>query len=218
MARTPSTPFARFESAVLALYAPPIRREKTAAKLRQVLGEFAALCPTARDITPGAIAGWIAAHPERSAISSFSLLRSFASACRAGVSLGLLARDPFAFRRPSRWWPDGDLEPPERVRHLSAEQARLVIDRADREALAGTWEALRLATLIRLYLFTGCRKCEALGMRVADVDLPGRSIEIRPNARRALKTRASRRRLPSLSVDAKSPRNTRGLDCSDTTR
>lgn len=191
-----AVPFENFTRSVLALYTPPIRRKRTAEKLSQALREFAPLCPTTADITPAAVAAWMARPRARSAISSFSLLRSFASCCRAGSTLGILPADPFAFRPPARWWPDGALDPPERRRHLSAAQARQLLDRADLEASAGEWRAVRLATLVRLYLCTGLRASEALGLRVEDLDRTAGTIEVRPNARRALKTRASRRRVP----------------------
>lgn len=99
-------PFEDFTRSVLALYTPPIRRKRTAEKLSQALREFAPLCPTTADITPAAVAAWMAQPRARSAISSFSLLRSFAGACRAGSTLGILPADPFRFRPPARWWPD----------------------------------------------------------------------------------------------------------------
>lgn len=198
-----AVPFADFTAQVLSLYAPPIRRPRTVEKLDQALREFAPFCPTTADITPTAVAGWIAAHAgSRSPIASFSLLRAFASATRAGITLGLIdsAADPFRFRPPARWWPDGDLEPPERTRHLSAVQARALLDRAERElidaAAPDRWEAMRLATLVRLVLSTGLRRSEALGLRVEDVDLAGGMLVVRPNGRRHLKPGASRRRVP----------------------
>ena len=74
-----------------------------------------------------------------------------------------------------------------------------------------------MACLIPIYAFTGCRRNEALGLRVEDVDLVGRVISIRPNARRPLKTKASVRRLPMASrlieeVEAWMPARVRGHD------
>jgi integrase len=187
--------YADFTRRILALYSPPMRRKATRDKMRLALSEFAQICPDTRSIGPEAIAAWIAAHPERSPIASFSLLRSFASACRAGKELGILRSDPFAFRPPARWWPEGSLEPPERPRHHPPGELARVLEQSATEAASGSWEALRLDTLIRLYVFTGMRRSEALGLLAADVDLEGEALEIRPNGRRQLKTRASRRRL-----------------------
>lgn len=197
-----SCTFAQFTAQVLPLYSPPIRRKRTREKLAQALREFAPFCPTTEAIAAGAVAAWMAAHAGRSPIASFSVLRSFAAAVRSGRDeLGIVPHDPFRGRPPRRWWPDGDLDPPDRVRHLTVEQARRLLDQVDREALETSdrpdrWHALRLATLIRLYLFTGLRRSEALGLRVEDLDLAVGVIEVRPNRRRPLKTRASRRRVP----------------------
>jgi integrase len=191
-----ATPYHVFASSVLALYRPPIRRPATAKKLHQVLGEFAQLCPTTADITPPAIAAWIGAHPGRSPLTAFSLLRAFRTAVRAGMAMGLLPTDPFGFRPPRRWWPDGTLLAPERPRHRSADEIRRVLARADAEAACGPWTARRLRAVVYAATYTGARRNEILGLQVADVDLMSGLIEIRPNARRPLKTAASRARLP----------------------
>ena len=114
----------------------------------------------------------------------------------SGVKLGMLARDPFAVRRPSDWSTAGSLEPEDRPRHLSLDQARVLDRQAMREAQAGSWTAWRTWVLIRICLCTGMRASEALALRWADVDLNLRFVSIRPHARRPLKTRASRRRVP----------------------
>lgn len=198
-----SVSFPEFCRSVLPLYSPPVRRKRTREKLLQALAEFGPHCPTTREIHAGSIAAWMADwHGRRSPIASFSVLRAFAAAVRTGhAELGIVPLDPFRGRPPRRWWPDGDLDPPERTRHLTAAQARRLLDRADREwadAAGGgpRWRAHRLATLVRLYLYTGLRASEGLGLRVEDVGLAAGAIEVRPNGRRHLKTRAARRRVP----------------------
>jgi integrase len=45
---------------------------------------------------------------------------------------------------------------------------------------------------------TGCRLAEIVGLRLEDIDLENDLIHIRPNAARRLKTRSSKRTLPSV--------------------
>jgi integrase len=185
--------FADFAADTLKQYRPPIRRKATRQKLEQVLREFGQLCRTTADLTPSAIADWIVRYNGRSAITSFSLLRAFAAACRLGHAAGWLDRDPFAGRPPARWWSDGELDPPERKRHLSIDEVRRLLEVADHEAAGGSWSQIRLATLVRLLIFTGVRASEALALRTEDYDTAERCIHVRPNGRRLLKTKASRR-------------------------
>lgn len=205
-------PFEEFTRRVLPLYSPPIRRRRTREKMVQALNEFAPLCPDTSAINVEAVAAWIAGRPDRSAIASWSLLRSFAAAVRTGheeltVRLDggavapLVPFNLFQGRPPCRWWPEGELEVPEKVRHLSADEARRLLEHADRRVressgLPDRWLALRLSTLIRICLFTGMRRSEALGLKRADLDLVAGAIEVRPNERRHLKPGAGRRRAP----------------------
>src|SRR4051812_4782777 len=108
-----SASFESFAAAVHALYRPPIRRAATARKMAQALAEFGPVCPTTADITPLAIAVWLNLHPGRAPLTAFTLLRTFRSAVRAGIALGLVERDPFAFRGPRAWFPAGALEAPD---------------------------------------------------------------------------------------------------------
>lgn len=192
---TSSLPYADFSRQIRALSAPPIRRPATAEKLRQVLAEFGEICLTTADVTPVAIATWLGSRPGRASLTSFSLLRSFATATRAATKLGLLERDPFAFRPPSQWFQTGALDAPERSRHHSAAQIVAVLQRASQDAIGGGWVAVRDEALVCFCCFLGLRAREALGLLVRDVDLANRLVHVRPNAWRPLKTRASRRLL-----------------------
>jgi integrase len=195
--------YAIFADAVRALYRPPIRRKSTFAKVDQVLREFAPLCATTEAIGVLSIASWIALHAPRAPLTRLSLLRAFRSACRAGVALGLLEADPFAFRGPRQWFAAGALAPPERKRHHAASDIGRVLALADRECeLAAElshpveWRARRLRALAYLAAYTGARRNELLGARVADVDPRSRLLWLRPNAARPLKTASSAAPLP----------------------
>ena len=200
---TQTTAFSDFAAAVLNLYRPPIRRISTFRKMEQALEEFAILCPSTADIGPCAIAAWIAAHPSRAPLTGFTLLRTFRSACRAGIALGMLALGPFGFRGPRAWWPAGALASPLRDRWHPAGEISGALALADLEALqppssapGACWRARRLRAVFYTAAFTGARAREVLGLRTDDIDLPGGIIHVRPNARRPLKTAASRAALP----------------------
>jgi integrase len=186
--------WSQFTEDVLALYLPPIRRLATYRKMRQVLGEFSAFCPTTADLTPAAIAGWLQAHPERRPETTLALLRTLRAACTYGVLVSALDANPFNWRKPTAWvdWDVPELDPPV---HTSEEMAR-VLALADQEASGGAWKALRLRAVVYTLAYTGARKREVLGLAVADVDLVGGCIAIRTNRRRGLKTRSSRANLP----------------------
>ena len=197
------TPYQTFRAQVLSLYRPPIRRAATWRKMKQVLGEFAAHCPTTDDITPAAIAAWMCSRPARTPPTAFTLLRTFRSGCRAGLALGLLRGDPFAFRAPRAWFAAGALEPPERRRHHPAADIARALALADREVELGRelswareWRCRRLRALAYLAAYTGARRNELLGLRVEDVDLGRRLIHLAPNEARPLKTAGSRAPVP----------------------
>jgi len=189
-----SCDWACFVRDVLALYAAPIRRPATMRKMRQVLGEFGELCQGPTELTPLAIAQWIASHPARRPETVCTLLRSLRAACAYGESRGLFPANPFRFRSPSAWvdWDVEELPPPVH----SAEEIARVLARADEEALAGDWRAARLRAVIYAFAFTGARKKELLGLTVTDVDLVAGTIAIACNGRRSLKTRASAAHIP----------------------
>lgn len=195
------TPFAEFTRQVLSVYSR--RRPATRKKVEQVLGEFARICRTSGDLTPAAITRWLDSHPGRKPVTAYALLRSLRSACTAGLKVGALEVSPFAgFWSPSEYWPSGTLDPPESVPYLTAGQMSRLLAQSDSEALRGSWVSSRLRALVYLYVCLGCRKSEALGLMVADVDAVGGTVTIRPNERRLLKTRASRRclALPAVLV------------------
>jgi integrase len=183
--------FARFRSEVLPLYTPPLRARATQAKVRQVLDELAALgvVRTTADLSPAAIAAWLSRPPRPRRPESWrSLLATLRALCRYAVFRGYLRSDPFAWRTPSAWL--ASLPDAEAIdRHKPLADIRRVLALADQEAASGDWRAGRLRALVYTYAFTGMRRHEALGLRVADIDLAGGVVWIRSNPRRRLKTR-----------------------------
>lgn len=191
----PTIAYQAFVREVLGLYEAPLRAKATRDKMRQALAEFGALDQVRRasDLTPPAIAAWVAAHPDRTAVTARSLLRCLRTACRYARMRGYLRFDPFEWRGPADWLGRAGLEDEEEPldRHLSAEELGRVLARADAEAAGGDWAALRLRALVWTCALTGLRKREALGLRARDIELHRRVIHVRPNLRRPLKTRSS---------------------------
>ncbi len=192
----PSVSFSRFEREVLSLYAPPMRRPATRRKVRQVLRELSAYCPSTTRLTPTAIADWMADHGHRAPATHRSLLAALHAACRYGVSRRYMP-DPFAFRGVGAWLPGDELEAEEPFRrHRKPAEIRQVLSRADLEAKSGEWDAARLRALVYTLAFTGAHKLEVLGLRPRDLDLAGRVLVIRSHPARRLKRRARAAQLP----------------------
>jgi len=186
-------PWSQFESEVLALYAEPHRRPGTLAKMRQVLREVGAVCPTTDQLGPVTIASWLSAHPGRAAWTRRTLLSALRAACSYADWKGY-APNPFGFRGLSQWIPADELEEAESCRrHRTATEIRKVIEQADRECAGGDWHALRLRAAVYVWAYTGAGALEVLGLRVTDVDLAGGTIAIRSHPGRRLKTGPGRR-------------------------
>src|SRR4029077_4489570 len=81
-------------------------------------------------------------------------------------------------------------------RHLTPEETRAVIDRAEARAAGGQWTAARLDVLVGLLSGLGLRRAEALGLPVADVDLIDATILIPQNKRGRCKKRPAQAYLP----------------------
>ena len=185
--------FESFAAEVLALYHLPLRRVSTFRKMRQVLEEFGRLCGRAADLSPATVAAWIAAHPGRRASTTRTLLSTLRAAAGYGEARGYLT-SPFRAWKLHRFIPRTDDEPIER--HITTADVARILRRADAEASAGDWPSRRLRVLVYLAAFTGARASEILALRVEDLDLTDGSATIRPNHRRPLKTRSSRRTIP----------------------
>ena len=197
----PTVTYARLTSELASVYAPELRQPATLAKIDQVLREMNAVgLRRTSDITPGLVARWMAAHPERKAVTTHALLRSFRAVCSLCVSHRWIASNPFDYRKPSAWIPLGaaleseeDDEPGGKAR--TADEIRAVLALLDAEAESGEWKPLRLRSLVYTYAFTGMRKHEALRLHRDDVDGVNKTIVIRTRDCTRLKNRRSRRQL-----------------------
>lgn len=188
--------FSRFRDEVLALYQPPHRRKATWFKMRKVLLEFGDLPAVRRtsDITPSAILLWLAAHTDRRPITNRSYLNTFRAAVNIAVKMQYLRVSPWAIR--TDWIVFDDLEDdPDELpgRHHSIEELVAILAQADADAICGNWHSMRDQALVYVYAYTGLRKLEALGLKLADVHLDKELIYLRGRRARRLKTKSSRR-------------------------
>src|SRR5262249_13665408 len=85
-------------------------------------------------------------------------------------------------------------------RTLSKDEIRSIFEvlAADVEEHSGwnEWRARRIQALIYVIAYLGLRRTEALRLRVADVDLPGRVINVQPYSGHRLKTETSAAAVP----------------------
>ena len=190
-----SVPFQVFREEVLDVYRAGMCKA-TVAKMTQVLDEFAEICESTADVNLHSISLWLDGCRARSVMTRRSLLSSFRAACQYGSERGY-CDNPFLSWTMDQRLPAPDPEDLDRP-HLcrsGAEISRL-LRRACAEAATGPWRARRTKTLVYLAAYTGARARELLGAQTRDVDLPAGTFAIRPNSRRDLKTRPSRRVLP----------------------
>jgi integrase len=172
----------QFSVEILSLYEPPLRAHATWLIVRQVLREFAELnVRHVADLTEPAVGQWVRAHMHRSPARTLLLLRHLRTISKRAARWKYARYDPLAgvslrsFVRPDAIGPH-----PKQIRHRSAQEIGRLLRMLDAEAAGGAWEAGRLQALIYTYAFTGMRKEEALRLEIADIDLGGRWIAIRP--------------------------------------
>ncbi len=195
-------PFAAFTAEFLSLYDAALRAPGTRAKIKHALGLVAELgVTTTADLTPALVARLIASRPPgQSPATVDGLLRALRVACRFAVDCGYLRASPFTIR--PRW---GRISIPKTAdkqrHHPAATIARaLEIARADigrkKPRSPSQWRARRLYALASLVAYTGIRKNEAIFLRVEDIDIPGRVINIVCRAANRLKTEGSEQPVP----------------------
>lgn len=192
MKRPPS--FAGFSSELDTLYQPPLRAPSTRRQVRQVLREIEPHARSVRGLAPPAVAAWIAARPERSAVTARSHLRCLRSICSYALAAGYLDRSPFDWRPVSAWvrQPKARLRPP---RHLTAVEVSRVLQVATDES-ASSWRAARLQALVYALAYLGLRAGEALHLGLADLDLDRSTVVIRSKPTWRPKTASSEAWLP----------------------
>jgi integrase len=189
-------PFAQFTREVLKLYQEPQKRPGTLRKVSQVLREVSRFCSSTADLGPLAICDWMASFPDRSPHTWHSLLATLQAAC-SWMSFRGYAPNPFDFRSVSRWIPSDELGEIDPFRyHRTAEEIGRVLHQADLEAQGGDWHAMRLQACVYSWAYTGAGLLEVLGLRIGDVDLAARQIQVKSHPKRKLKTGARAARLP----------------------
>lgn len=200
-----AVPIERLRTDLEALYLPPFGAPSTWRKIRQVLDEMARYAGVREtsDLTPPAVGKWLRAFPDRSPATARTLLSSFRVACSYSVRQGWLHSSPFDQRKLRDWLRDYDPDeddPPQR--HHSIVDLCRVLGDLQRDAAVG-WKQHRLFALASITAMTGARAKEVQAAQVADFDLVERVFFVRPNARRRLKTRRSKRRVPLTGESVK---------------
>ena len=196
----PAVAIQRLRTELELLYKPPFGAVATWRKIRQVMDELERVSGVKKtsDLRPPAVAAWVAAFPARKPATAFTLLSSLRRACSYAKSQGWLKSSPFEFRAIPDWLRDYDPEDqaddPAQRHHSLADLSRVLSHLAG-EASKG-WEYHRLFALALATAETGARAREIQCSLVADFDLAGRIFSVRPNDRRRLKTRRSKRRVP----------------------
>jgi len=189
-------PWPEFTTEFLALYAEPLRARSTCVGMAHVLALVAQLgVESTADLTPATVARLVASRtPAESPNTTHGHLAYLRAACTYAAAMGYLHVSPFVIR--SRWIRK---VAPQHTFH-SREQVAQVLDRARTEAATGRgwsrWRKHRLYALTSIVAYTGLRKMEASRLRIEDVDLPGRMLNILPRVGNRLKTEASAAPVP----------------------
>jgi integrase len=187
-----------FRDEFLGFYTPPLYPSATFFSVRRVLDVVEELgLKSLGDLKPRLISRFCARNTGkggrpitvRTVETQLSYLKLL---CAYAHGQGYLTTNPTAARKV--WISDGGDE--YTGRHLTTEETRAVIERAEAEAKCGDWAAGRMDVLVGLLSGLGLRRAEALGLPVADVDMLDETILIRKNKRRRCKTKKAQAFLP----------------------
>ena len=187
---------------------PPGCSAGHARMIRWVVGELEALnlavegeeprtIASTADLTTGLVRRFVATR--RPDLSPFTL-RTYLSCLRCICSLAFqhrwIAVSPFHLKKMSRWVRTGR---PQGKRTLTRLEVRKLLDvlQADVASRKGwaLWKARRLQIAVVIALAAGLRRNELLRLQVADIDLDGRLIHVRPHGK-SLKTERSEDSVP----------------------
>ncbi len=192
-----------FSEEFLSLYRPPLRAKATLAGMRQVMDIVAELLGeggTTADLTPTLIVRFIQSRPAtESAFTTKQMLAKLRVACNYAAGLGYCRVSPFALRKS---WIRVSIRKATKQRHHSIEDIGRALELARRDTITkapgswSQWRARRLYALVSVVAYTGLRKQEALRLRVEDVDIEGRIIDVVSRQGSELKTGASAAPVP----------------------
>ncbi len=191
--RTRPIPLDEFRRSLLEMYEPPFRAIGTRREVSHVLNLVAELgVKTTADLNTGLIARICESIPPgQSARTLQKKLRYLRVMANFAVVNGWLKVSPFQVRPLRAWVPR--IGPPAPKKWFPAPDVRRVLDllQEDSQTTAGwaRWKSYRLWAVTSVVALAGLRATEALTLKVADVDLDRRIIDI--TARRRLKTNSS---------------------------
>src|SRR5208337_4765407 len=169
----PAISISRLHDELMVIYAPPRRANSTRRQVAQIMREIAAVPGVKKtsDLRSVTIARWMDLHPDRTAVTTKSLLRCLRSIVHYATAEGYLRNSPFDFRKVNSWLRDDAAPAVRPPRHRSIAEVTRVLDQADSEAASGAWDRRRLRALVYVYTYLGLRAAEALHLWVSDVEL-----------------------------------------------
>ncbi len=180
----PAISIARLYDELMVIYAPPRRAASTRRQVAQVMREITAV-PGVRkssDLRSVTIAKWMDLHPDRTAVTTKSLLRCLRAITTYAIAEGYLKHSPFSYRKVNSWIRDDAAPPARTLKHRSIEDVTRVLELADAEASGGAWDRRRLRMLVNLYAYLGLRMAEAPHLWVSDVDLFRSALHLQAHA------------------------------------
>jgi len=170
----PAISIMRLHDELMILYAKPRREPSTRRQVAQVLREFAAVPGVKKtsDLRSVTIAKWMDMHPDRTAVTTKSLLRCLRSIVHYATEEGYLKHSPFGFRNVNDWIRDDTAPTKARpIKHRSIGEMTRLLDLVDADCAGGDWDRRRLRALVYLYAYLGLRSAEALHLWVTDIDI-----------------------------------------------
>ncbi|WP_337175405.1 tyrosine-type recombinase/integrase [Paludisphaera sp.] len=183
-------PWGEFARRIDRIYTGPQRAAGTRKKMAYVLRLCRGLgAESPADLTTEFLAGFVAARSES---VSLNTIRGELRYLKAAVNIAV--EEEWIDRRP-RWkrvWPRKSVKVRSKLHSIEAVGRVL----AHLKSRAVDWEGCRLHALFAVYAYTGMRLREALHLRLEDVRLDDRIVDVRHRAANRLKTESAEGPVP----------------------
>ena len=181
MTETQSIPWADFRAEMLSLYGPRMRAKSTRWQMEFTFRMLESLgVKSTSDLTVPLIVKLVESRPAgQSPYTLKGILIRVQTICTYAETAGYLNRSPFRIRAVKQWVRTSR---PAGKRHLSREEIHAILDRLakDCEERQGwaLWRSRRLRCLVSIFAYCGLRRNEGLWLRVEDIDVEARVINI----------------------------------------